>query len=109
MAKKKSASSDTSTSNKSSSVATKKIASKSSSNGDASTAAGILGAEQIGMTAGSVWLYLTDNGPTSLTALKKAIDEPSDLILAAVGWLAREEKIEFTVSGKTVTLALKQE
>lgn len=104
MAKKKSAS----TSATQSAPAPKKAsASKSASNGDVSTAAEVLGEEQIGMAAGSVWLYLTDNGPTTLTALKKAIHQPGDLILAAVGWLAREEKLEFSVSKKTVTIGLK--
>lgn len=67
----------------------------------------MLGEEQIGMAAGSVWLYLTDNGPTTLSALKKAIDQPGDLIAAAVGWLAREEKLEFSTSGKSVSIGLK--
>jgi hypothetical protein len=31
----------------------------------------------------------------------------ADLLLAAVGWLAREEKLEFNVSGKSVKLSLK--
>ena len=110
MAKKKSASSAVTESAfpaTKKSAASKSADSKSAGNGDASTAAGVLGAEQIGVTAGSVWLYLTDNGPASITTLKKAIDAPSDLILAAVGWLAREEKLEFAPSGKTVTLSLK--
>ncbi len=106
MAKKKAASTASGAA-----TATKKAAakspSKSEANGDSSTAAAVLGAEQIGMTAGSVWLYLSENGETSLTALKKEIGGAADLVLAAIGWLAREEKLDFTVNGKTVKVALK--
>jgi hypothetical protein len=105
MAKKKAASSASAASE--TATATKKPAIKSASNGDSSTATAVLGAEQIGLTAGSVWLYLSDNGETSLTALKKEIGGSGDLVLAAIGWLAREEKLDFTVSGKTVKVALK--
>jgi hypothetical protein len=102
MAKKKAASATPSTA-----TVTKKAPAKSASNGDTSTAAAVLGAEQIGVTAGSVWLYLSDKGETSLATLKKEVEGSADLVLAAVGWLAREEKLDFTVSGKTVKLALK--
>jgi hypothetical protein len=88
-------------------TATKKAPAKTASNGDASTATGVLAAEQIGIAAGAVWSYLSDNGETSLATLKKEVSAPADLVLAAVGWLAREEKLEFTVSGKTAKLALK--
>jgi hypothetical protein len=102
MAKKKAASASTSTAK-----APKKASSKTTSNGDSSTAAAALGTEQIGMAAGSVWMYLSDNGETTLTALKKELGGPAEVVLAAVGWLAREEKLDFTVSGKTVKVALK--
>lgn len=87
--------------------ATKKPATKSAANGDASTATAALGSEQIGLTAGSVWLYLSDNGESSVATLKKEVGGSGDLVLAAIGWLAREEKLEFRVSGKTVKVALK--
>lgn len=86
----------------------KKIAaSKASSNGDGSTAAAVLGHDQIGITAGAIWMYLTDNGETSLATLKKEVKAPGDLVLAAVGWLAREDKLDFAVNGKTVKVSLK--
>ncbi|MDZ4656273.1 MAG: winged helix-turn-helix domain-containing protein [Bythopirellula sp.] len=76
-------------------------------NGDASIAATALGAVQIGATAGAVWALLSDKGDATLATIKKEIDAPADLILAAVGWLAREEKLEFTTTGKNTKLALK--
>lgn len=106
MAKKKAASAVTSTATAPKKAPAKSAASKTTSNGDSSTAAAVLGTDQIGMAAGAVWSYLSDNGETTVTALKKAIGS-ADLVLAAIGWLAREEKLDFTVSGKTVKVALK--
>jgi hypothetical protein len=111
MAKKKAASaaSETATVTKKTAtkVATKSSSNGSTSNGSAATASTVLGTDQIGLTAGSVWLYLSDNGATSLAALKKEIGGSADLVLAAIGWLAREEKLDFMVSGKTIKIALK--
>lgn len=84
-----------------------KSESKAASNGDASTAASALGNHQIGETAGAVWQYLSDNGESSLATIKKELNVSADLLLAAVGWLAREEKLEFAISGKTAKLSLK--
>ena len=49
--------------------------------------------EQIGDTAGLVWHHLHENGPRTLTQLAKDIDAPRDVIMQAVGWLAREDKL----------------
>jgi hypothetical protein len=49
--------------------------------------------EQIGDTAGLVWHHLNANGPRTLTQLAKDVDAPRDVIMQAVGWLAREDKI----------------
>lgn len=84
-----------------------KAATKSKANGDSTTASAVLGTEQIGLTAGSIWSYLSNRGEASVTALKKEIGGSADLVVAAIGWLAREEKLEFAVSGKTVKVSLK--
>lgn len=88
-------------------TATKKAAPKAESNGDAASAADVLGHEQIGFVAGDVWVYLTDNGQTSLATLKKEVNTTPELLCAAVGWLAREDKLDFEISGKTVKVTLK--
>jgi hypothetical protein len=106
MAKKKPAPAAPQTATVTKKAATK-ATTKSTANGDSSTASAALGADQIGMTAGSVWSYLNDNGATSLSALKKGVGGSADLVLAAIGWLAREEKLEFAISGKTVKVSLK--
>ena len=86
---------------------TTKSASKAATDVKASTAATALCNHQIGETAGAVWFYLTDEGEASLATIKKDLSVSDDLLLAAVGWLAREEKLEFAVSGKTVKISLK--
>ena len=49
--------------------------------------------DQIGDTAGVIWHDLNENGPRTLTQLTKEIDAPRDVIMQAVGWLAREDKL----------------
>jgi winged helix-turn-helix protein DUF2582 len=48
---------------------------------------------QIGETAGAVWRILSERGALSLAKLVKEIDAPRDLVMQAVGWLAREDKV----------------
>lgn len=63
--------------------------------------------EQIGDTAGLVWHCLNEQGPHSLAQLAKQIDAPRDVIMQAVGWLAREDKIaieEDARGRKTISL-----
>jgi len=48
---------------------------------------------QIGETAGVVWKVLAENGPITMAKLVKAVGSPRDLVMQAVGWLAREEKV----------------
>jgi hypothetical protein len=62
--------------------------------------------EDIGTAAGVVWGFLNDNGATSLTALTKGTDLPKELVLQAIGWLAREDKVVFekTLRGRLIVL-----
>ncbi len=47
----------------------------------------------IGQVAGIVWRTLSDKGPMTTTKLLKAVDEPRDTVMQAIGWLAREGKV----------------
>ncbi len=49
--------------------------------------------ETIGDAAGHVWHYLHEHGPTSLSRLVKDVDIPRDVVMQAIGWLAREDKL----------------
>jgi hypothetical protein len=48
---------------------------------------------QIGEAAGTVWHALADNGPLTMAKLIKAVHQPRDTVMLALGWLAREGKI----------------
>ncbi|MCH2115743.1 MAG: winged helix-turn-helix domain-containing protein [Pirellulales bacterium] len=48
---------------------------------------------QIGESAGQIWTLLDTAGPQKITHVVKEIDAPRDLVMQALGWLAREEKI----------------
>jgi predicted ArsR family transcriptional regulator len=61
--------------------------------------------EQIGETAGLVWRALSENGPLSLAKLAKEVDVPKELVLQAIGWLAREDKIHIE-DGRTKIISL---
>jgi hypothetical protein len=49
--------------------------------------------DQIGDAAGALWHHLNQHGPRSLTQLSKEIDAPRDVLMQAIGWLAREDKL----------------
>ena len=61
---------------------------------------------QIGETAGAVWRTLEEEGPLSLAKLAKSLECPRDVTMQAVGWLAREDKvdIEETPRGRIISL-----
>jgi hypothetical protein len=62
---------------------------------------------QIGEIAGTVWMFLNQNGESNLNQLKTSIKADPNLILQAIGWLAREDKIRIEKKGRFVTYALK--
>jgi hypothetical protein len=53
-----------------------------------------------------VWHALDEHGPQSVTKLAKTIPAPRDIVMQAVGWLAREEKLDIdeTRRGRIVSL-----
>lgn len=63
--------------------------------------------EQVGVTAGEVWHRLNDFGPQTLVQLKKSLNGSGELVGFALGWLAREDKIEISKDKKTFKVALK--
>jgi hypothetical protein len=62
---------------------------------------------EIGHVAGDVWAVLVKEEELTLAALKKAVKAPPDLVIAAIGWLAREDKLEFG-SGATPKIGLRR-
>ncbi|MGH1366156.1 MAG: winged helix-turn-helix domain-containing protein [Calditrichia bacterium] len=64
-------------------------------------------ANLIGTTAGELWQYLEENGETTLATLKKKVSGGSDLVNQAIGWLARENKLEVIRKGRSVKVKLR--
>jgi hypothetical protein len=62
---------------------------------------------EIGHVAGDVWGLLGRDGGQTIAAIKKSIDAPGDVVLAAIGWLAREDKLEFSANGRSVKISLR--
>lgn len=65
------------------------------------------GVARIGEAAGQVWQYLNINGPLSITKLVKEVEIPRDLVMQALGWLAREDKISIDEESRSRVVSLK--
>ncbi|MCB0282264.1 MAG: winged helix-turn-helix domain-containing protein [Calditrichae bacterium] len=61
----------------------------------------------IGEMSGQVWQTLNSKGAMSVAKLKTALKADAFVLNAAIGWLAREEKVTVTKKGNTVTVSLK--
>jgi hypothetical protein len=65
--------------------------------------------QQIGETAGAVWHALNENGSLSLAKLVDQVGGNRDVVMQAVGWLAREGKIEITETKRGRIVSLRDE
>jgi hypothetical protein len=55
--------------------------------------------DRIGETAGAVWHALSKEGPLTFAALMEEVNAPQSLFFMAIGWLSREEKLQFESAG----------
>ena len=62
---------------------------------------------QIGETAGDIWHLLDTKGSLPITKLVKEVNAPRDTIMQALGWLAREEKINIEEDARTRVISLR--
>ncbi len=62
---------------------------------------------KVGEIAGEVWRLLNDHGPHTVDQLKKKLNGKSELVNFAIGWLAREDKIELAGDKKTFRVQLR--
>ena len=62
---------------------------------------------QVGETAGKIWNVLNHEGPQTIAQLKKKLDGSGELLSFALGWLAREDKVDITQEKKFIKVALK--
>jgi hypothetical protein len=65
-------------------------------------------AERVGLTAGSIWHYLAENGATSVAKLVRELTEEEKIIQRSIGWLDQEGKITLDIVDRVETLALKE-
>lgn len=62
--------------------------------------------ELIGVNAGVVWQYLSENNATSIKELRKCCKLKEKDLYAALGWLAREGKVAFNELESDIEVAL---
>lgn len=63
--------------------------------------------ERVGVTAGSIWHYLDQNGSCSVAKLIRELTEEEKIIQRSIGWLAQEGKISLETIDRVETIALK--
>ena len=64
--------------------------------------------ERVGLTAGSIWHYLNENGATPVAKLVRELPEEEKIIQRSIGWLAQEGKITLAAVDRVETIALKK-
>jgi hypothetical protein len=65
--------------------------------------------QQVGETAGEVWKSLDKHGPMSLAKLVERVGGNRDVLMQAIGWLAREDKLDMSETKRGRIIALKSE
>ena len=62
---------------------------------------------RVGEIAGVVWRTLHASGPMSMAKVVKTAGQPRDTVMLALGWLAREDKINIEEDGRTRMVSLR--
>ena len=65
--------------------------------------------QQIGTVAGLVWKTLYEEQPMSIAKLARTVEAPRDIVMQAVGWLAREGKVDITDTSRGRVIRLNGE
>ena len=63
--------------------------------------------DAIGEMAGNVWNALNQKGSQTVAKLKTALKADPFILDAAIGWLAREGKVEVSKARSSITISLK--
>lgn len=51
--------------------------------------------DKIGETAGGIWKVLKKRGEVNVAQLPRILSEKSAIVYQGLGWLAREDKVEY--------------
>ena len=62
--------------------------------------------EKVIEAAGKTWKFLAEKGEQNITQLPKILKEEEAVVYQALGWLAREDKINYTVKNKQTFVSL---
>ena len=62
--------------------------------------------EQIGETAGRIWALLGERGRATISQLHKLVGVQQHICMQALGWLAREHKVEYFIEKGRNSVAL---
>jgi len=62
----------------------------------------------IGETAGEIWQLLKEEGPLNLSAITHKIKRPRTTVYMGIGWLAREDKLDFAQTKRGISVSLKK-
>ena len=63
--------------------------------------------EQIIESAGQIYNYLSNKGEVSINKMKKDLSLTENFTEMGLGWLSREDKLEYTQKAKSVTVKLR--
>lgn len=63
--------------------------------------------EQIIESAGQIYNYLSNKGEVSISKMKKDLSLCDNFTEMGLGWLSREDKLEYTQKAKSVTVKLR--
>ena len=63
--------------------------------------------EQIIESAGQIYHYLNAKGEVSISKMKKDLSLNENFAEMGLGWLSREDKLEYTQKAKSVTVKLR--
>jgi hypothetical protein len=61
----------------------------------------------IGEAAGKIWHFLNENGEASVNKITVETELNKNDVQRAIGWLAKEGKIDIELKGRVETLTLK--
>jgi hypothetical protein len=62
--------------------------------------------KEISNTAGKVWETLGKKGEVSIAQLPRTLKEKSTIVYQSLGWLARENKVEYRSKGGKTMVSL---
>jgi len=64
--------------------------------------------EKIGKTAGKIWDILQKEEAVAISKFPKMLDEKTVVVQQALGWLAREDKIDYRQQANRTLVSLKE-